>query len=79
MTILDLIESVISQLTPIAITIAIFAIVVIGFKFVVAAVQGNPTGVQEARKNLLWVLIGTAVVVGANALATAVQSFLSGL
>lgn len=76
-TIPDLIKSIVDQLTPLAVVIAIFAIVVVGFNFVIAAAKGDPNGLKEARKNLLWVLIGTAIVVGAYALATAAQTFFS--
>lgn len=74
-TIQALIQSIISQLLPTVLLIAVVAIIVVGFKFVVAAVQGDSSGLQQARKNLLWVLIGTAVVVGAWTLATAAISF----
>lgn len=78
-TIMDLIVSVTTKLTPYVLTLATFAIVVVGFKFVYAAATGNSSALTDAKKNLMWVLIGTAVVVGAVALATAVKTFLTGL
>ena len=79
MTIIDLIERITSQLTPLALVIATFSIIVVGFQFVIAAVQGNTSKIAEARKNLMWVLIGTAIVVAATVIATAVKTFLTGL
>ena len=78
-TLVDLITSITTQLTPFAITIAIFSIVLIGVKFVFAAVQGDASGIKEARKYLLWVIIGTAIVVAANGLAAATRDFFSHL
>lgn len=74
-TIQALLQSIISQLLPTILLIAVVAIIVVGFKFVVAAVQGDSGGLQQARKNLLWVLIGTAIVVGAWTIATAAITF----
>lgn len=79
MTIPDLIASVSRQLIPVAVVIAVFAIIVIGFRFVIAAVQGDASGLKEARKNLLWVLIGIAVVVGAYSIATIARNVLNTL
>ena len=75
----NLIQSIIGQLEPVAVVIAIFAIIVVGFQFVLAAVQGEPGKIKEARKNLMWVLIGVAIVVSAYTLATAVTTFFKNL
>ena len=75
----DLIKSIINQLLPVASVIAVFAIIIVGFQFVIAAVQGEPGKIKDARKNLMWVLIGAAIIVGAYTLATAVTTFFKGL
>lgn len=78
-SITDLITSIIGQLTPVAVVIAVFAIIVVGFQFVLAAVQGEPGKIKEARKNLLWVLIGVGIIVSARLLAEAAKVFFSNL
>ncbi len=75
----QLIQNIANSVTKIAIIFASFAIVIIGFKFVMAAASGNTSGLTEARKMFLWVLIGTAIVVGAAQLADAVINFAKGL
>lgn len=59
-------------LTPLAFTFAVVAVIIVGFKFVVAAVSGNEAEYKSAKKALVWVLIGAAVAVGAYAIAQAV-------
>ncbi len=74
-----LITSIIDQLTPVAVVIAVFAIIVVGFQFVFAAVQGEPGKIKDARKNLWWVLIGVGIIVSADLLARAAKVFFSNL
>lgn len=78
-SITNLITSIIGQLTPVAVVIAVFAIVVIGFQFVLAAVQGESGKITQARKNLWWVLIGVGIIVSAKLLAEAAKVFFSNL
>jgi len=78
-SITDLITSIIGQLTPVVVAIAVFAIIVIGFQFVLAAVQGEPGKIKESRKNLMWVLIGVGIIVSARLLAEAAKVFFSNL
>lgn len=78
-SITDLITSIIGQLTPVAVVIAVFAIIVVGFQFVLAAVQGEPGKIKDARKNLMWVLIGVGIIVSARLLAEAAKVFFSNL
>ena len=78
-TIPQLLAAIMSQLRPFALTLAVFSIVVVGFQFVYYAVAGNSSGVTSARKNLMWVLLGTAVILAASTLATIVENFLKGI
>lgn len=48
-----------------------FMVVYVGFKFVMA--QGEPGALQEARRMLMWTLIGAAVLLGAQAISMAIQ------
>ncbi|MBI2122351.1 MAG: hypothetical protein HYT98_04485 [Candidatus Sungbacteria bacterium] len=58
---------------------AVLAIVIIGFKFIQASAAGNEGGIKEARKYFWWVVIGTAIVVGASVIAEAVINFVKGI
>mgnify|MGYP001614974660 CR=1 FL=1 len=57
--------------------IAALAIIYSGFLFVTA--QGNEKQLQDAKRTFLWTIIGTAILLGAWAIATAVQTFITGL
>lgn len=60
----------------IAVPIAVVTIIVVGLRFVLAGISGNSAKVGEARKLLLYVVIGSAIIVGSFVLATAaVQLF----
>jgi|SRR3989344_2910194 len=64
-------------LMTIGIPLAAIFIIFTGFKYVAA--RGDPKAIEEAHKMLLWTLIGTAVIVGAYAIATAVVNFANNL
>lgn len=78
-TIGELIVDITSFVARIAVTLAAIAIIVVGFKFVSASVSGKVEGISEARKILLWVLIGTAIVVAARIIAPAIIESLKNL
>ncbi len=59
----------------IAIPVSILLVVFVGFKIVAASAQGNVGKVTESRKMLTWILIGTALVVGAAAIVYGFVSF----
>lgn len=59
-------------------TIAIILMLVfVGYKFVVA--QGAPGAIEEARTMLLWTVIGALVLLGAQAIASAIQATVQSL
>lgn len=72
---LDLITTIAKAVVAIGIPLATAAIVFIGIRIVIAAAGGNPSKVQEAKKLLWYVLIGTVVIVGAAYLAEAAVKF----
>lgn len=72
----QLIGTITGNLIIIATVLSVAAIVITGFRFIAAAVSGNPQELTSARKTFWWILIGTAVVVGAYALAQAVVNFI---
>ena len=62
---------------PLASVFIVLAIIYSGFKFVMA--QGDPKQIQDARTGLMYVLIGTAVLLGATGISSAVKGTLSQL
>jgi hypothetical protein len=56
---------------PLASILVVLAILYSGFKFVMA--QGNATEIQKAREGLVWVLIGSAVLLGAYGISEFIQ------
>lgn len=65
-----LLLGILNYLTPFAFTLAAAFIIFSGFKYILAL--GNPTKIAAANKTLTYVLIGTALIVGAAAIAGAV-------
>lgn len=63
--------------TPIGSVIIVFFIIYAGFLFVKA--QGKPEEITEAKKILLYVVIGAAVILGANLIATVISGTISNL
>lgn len=71
----DLIEQIAKAIRTIAFPLAIVAIIFVGFRFVIHSASGNSKGLEEDKKMFFWVLIGTAIIVGASVLATAIVDF----
>lgn len=55
----------------IGIPVATIFLVLAGFKFLTA--QGDTTKLKEAKASFVWAVVGTAVLLGAWALATAIK------
>ncbi len=75
----QLVVNLADAIRKVAIPLAVIGIVIAGFRMILAATSGNAGKLQEARKLLYWLLIGTAVVVGATILAQAVVNTVSNL
>lgn len=71
----ELIDSLTTAVIQIAIPFAIVVIMIAGFRFLLASSRGDQAGIGKARQLFWWTLIGTAIVVGASALAKAVIQF----
>lgn len=71
----QLILSITKGIMAIAIPFAALAIVIAGFKFIVGGMKGNPGEVQKARTMFFWIIIGTAIVVGAYVIAQVAVNF----
>jgi hypothetical protein len=70
-----LIERIARALVTAAVPFAVLALVYGAFKFISGSVSGNPKEISEAKMLFVWTLIGTAILVGAWAIATAAVNF----
>lgn len=52
--------------------IVILMLVYVGFLFVTA--QGNPSKIEEARRMLLWTVVGALILLGAKAIAMGIEA-----
>ncbi len=71
-TFLDLLKRFAEDVRTVAVPFAVVAIIFVGFKFVTASASGNPAETAKARKLLKWVVVGSAIIVGATVLVDAV-------
>ena len=74
----ELIQSVVDQLFPFAITIVSFWIIYVGFKIVKAMISGNASALKDAKDSITNALIGAAIVAGSKAIVEAVKLFAEG-
>lgn len=75
----ELILRLTGAIVKIAMVFAPVAILIVGFKLIAAAASGDAKKLQDTKTMLWWVIIGTAVVVGASVLAGAVVQFVKEL
>lgn len=68
-TLPQLLEAVANAVIQVGGALAAVAIIWVGFKFVLAAAQGDQAGLTQARKMLWYVIIGTLIIVGAGVIA----------
>ncbi|MDE1925386.1 MAG: hypothetical protein KGH79_04410 [Patescibacteria group bacterium] len=57
--------------------IVILMLVYTGFKFVAA--RGNPGALEEAKKMLLWTIVGALILLGAQAIALGIQATIAAI
>ncbi|MFA6408261.1 MAG: TrbC/VirB2 family protein [Candidatus Paceibacterota bacterium] len=65
-------SNILSFVVQIGTIVIILMVVFVGYKFVVA--QGVPGKIEEAKNMLLWTVVGALVLLGAQAIASAIQS-----
>lgn len=58
-------------ITYLAVPIIVLMLIYTGFKFVAA--QGNADKLADARRTLMWTLVGAGIILGANAILMAIQ------
>lgn len=75
-TIKDIVIKVLDFLITLAIPFAILAIIWAGFMFVTA--QGNEQKIGKARQNLLWTVVGVAIILASKALIGYIQDLIVG-
>ena len=71
----DFVEAILDVIVQIGVPIAAIFIIYSGFLFVTA--RGNETKLEEAKKALLWTVVGTAVLLGSWVLAIAVSDIVA--
>ena len=69
---LDLVKAIANAVVVISMPIAAVAIIFVGLRLVIASARGDSGEIGKARKLLLYIVIGTVLVVGASSLAIAV-------
>ena len=77
MTFTSLLSLILKIVTEIGSIVVVFFIIYAGFMFVTA--QGNEEKLTKAKNSLMWTLIGAAILLGANAIALAVQGTVTSL
>jgi len=76
-TLPQFLSEVLKVVAEIALPIVVLFLVYVGFLFVTA--QGNEEKLKEAKKYLLWTIIGALIVLGASVLSQAIQTTVSNL
>jgi hypothetical protein len=70
-------QSILAFVVRIGTIVVILMLVFVGYKFVAA--QGNETALTEARKMLLWTVVGALILLGAQALSLGIQATVNAL
>ena len=76
-SLVDFLNLILNQVIVIGAIIAALAIIYSGYLFVTAS--GNPEKLKVAKQTILWVVIGSGLVLGANALVDGISETLKGL
>ena len=73
----ELIQSVVQIFTYLAILFAVLMFIYIGFRYVVNAAQGNASEITKLHNQLMWLIAGVAIVLGARVLIQVIINTLS--
>ena len=71
-TLSSFLKDILSFVVQIGTIAIILMLIYVGYKFVAA--QGAPAKIEEAKKMLLWTIIGALVLLGAQAISAAIQA-----
>ncbi len=72
----DLIKGLVNIALQLGVILAVLALVWVGFKFILA--QGNDGKITDAKNSLQWVIIGIAILFGAQIIVEIIKGTLSG-
>lgn len=70
-----MIKSMINGVLQLAMPFLVLAIIYVGFLF--AKAQGEPKALEEAKRALIWVVVGAAIIIGANTIYSVVYDTVS--
>lgn len=76
-TISAFLNAILEVIVMIGVPVVVFFIIYTGFLFVTA--RGNEEQLNKAKKALAWVLVGSALILGAQALSYAIQGTVDSL
>lgn len=68
-SIAGLVDNIAKGLLVVTLPLAAIAIIITGLKFINASVSGDSKRLEEQKKTLGWILVGSAVAIGALTLA----------
>ncbi len=71
----DLVQTFAQIFTYLVVLVGVLALIYTGFQYIMA--QGNSAKITELRKQLLWIVVGIAIVIGARIIINVVISTLS--
>lgn len=74
---MDLLNKILDFVITIGTIVVIFMLVYVGYLFVAA--QGVPGKIEEARKALLWTVVGALILLGSKAIAIGIQATVQAL
>lgn len=72
-----LIQAFLEIITYLFIIFAVLMFIYVGFQYVTNAAQGNAKKIEELHKQLLWLVVGVAVVIGARVIIQVVINTIS--
>lgn len=73
----ELIKKILDIALTLGVPLIALAIIYSGYLFVAA--QGNPTKLEEAKRTLVWVIVGAAILLAAYAISTAIVSTINAI
>lgn len=76
-TLIVFIQNILTGVIKIGIPVMVLAIIYCGFLFVSA--RGNPEKISDARRSLIYTLIGAAILIGSLAIAQLIKSTITAL
>jgi hypothetical protein len=76
-TFAELVGNIAEIVAYVGLPVAVIAIIYAGFLFVTA--RGNEEQIKTAKKAFFWSIIGTALILGALAIAKAIEQFITTL